>query len=145
MAETIEDANFSEHTLAKIAHVAKGKPPTIDYSIENVTGNISIQSNLANMVNELITFNLFGHELSVMASSPLIAKEGLNSDNFDNPIYVTISFIIPNLDGLFSSPKSASLVNGITIDKVNIQVGISKDVENIADNKMNKDKTESHC
>jgi len=63
----------------------------------------------------------------------------MNSHNSNNPICVTISGAITNLDVLLSSPKSALLVDGTTLDKVNTQVGIFKDVENIADIEIKKD------
>jgi len=36
VAETIEDAIISEHTLAKIADASRGKATIVDYSIGNV-------------------------------------------------------------------------------------------------------------
>ncbi|AES95355.1 DUF4283 domain protein [Medicago truncatula] len=93
---------------AKIADGCRGKATTVDYSIGNVTDNIMmIQSNLANIANEPITFNLNDRELSAMASSSLLSKDGMNSYNSDNPICFTISGAIPNQDVLVSSPKSA--------------------------------------
>ena len=49
VAETIEDAIISEHTLAKITYGSRGKATIVDYIIGNVTSNIMIQSNLANI------------------------------------------------------------------------------------------------
>jgi len=44
---------------------------------------------------------------------------------------------------VFGSPKSAPLVDGTILNKVTTQVGLSLDVENIADVDRNKDNTES--
>jgi hypothetical protein len=139
VAKTIEDAIISEHTLANIADGSRGKAATVDYSIGNVTNNIMIQSNLANIADEPLTFKLSDHELSAAASSSLLSKDGMNYHNSDNPICVPISGAITTQDVLLSSPKSALLVDGTTLDKVNTQVGIFKDVENIADIEINKD------
>ena len=77
VTETIEDAIISEHTLAKIADGSRGKATIVDYSIGNVTINIIIQSNLANIADEPLTFNL---------SDPICHKDGMNCHNSDNPI-----------------------------------------------------------
>jgi len=92
-----------------------------------------IQSNLTNIANEPIMKCLQW----LLAS--LLSKNGMNSRNSDNRICVTIYGVIPNQDVLVSSPKSTPLVDGTTLDKVNTQVGIFKDVENIVDIEINKD------
>ena len=68
-----------------------------------------IQYNLMTIANEPTTSNINGHALSVAASSPLISKEGLNFHN-----------LVP-------------IVEGTALDKVMTLVGISTDVENVAD------------
>jgi hypothetical protein len=118
--------NVAEESVVLTISIAdqsiRGKENLFVDSAENrCKSNVEnlIQHNLVTIANEPTTSNLYGHALSVAASSPLISKEGLNSHN-----------LVP-------------IVEGTALDKVMTLVAISTDAEHIADIERNKDRPDS--
>jgi len=113
---------FVALTKSRADQSIRGKENLFVDSAENrCKSNVEnlIQLNLVTIANKPTTSNINGHALSVAASSPLISKEGLNSHH-----------LVP-------------IVEGTAPDKVMTLVGISTDVENVADIERNKDRPES--